>query len=764
MTQPIDVAYVDIVARDKSLRSFRKDVDDTFKKLDKDIITNLDTINNNLETSFSDIDDHFKKVAASAEESFESIGDTIKSTLSDVDVDIDRHGRRVRSRFAVIGAAVGDVFEAAGKKITSVFSTVFKSISDNGKEVLSGLGLIGSTLGGFVTSSPLVALIAVLVPAIIALAGALAQLVGIVGVLPSGLAVLVAAILPVVIAFQNFGDAVSALASGDIEKIDEALKKLSPSARQVAREVANLIPQLKSLQRGIQESFFFQVRGSFAQVIQAFTSNSFVTAVGTVATAMGKLTAQFAGFLSSQDTVQTFTEVFQTTARIIGQIGPPIIALFDAITTTVHESLPFVERLAIAFGNALTAFAAFINQSVESGAFDKFIEDAFTTIKELIDLVKASGGLLGTLFAGTEEAGHDFIKTLTDAIIKLDDFFKSTEGKDALKDLSTIVDLTGKAIGAVITSVLLLDKSFRISLKTFEVIGRAFVDLIGAIGDFFGKIPAKFEEFKSFLGRIPEAIVTTIKDSFNLALTTLGVQIGLILLVIQELPNKIGTFISTIPQRIKDALSATGPTVLEVFATAFNDATLFVQTKFAEIIEFVRSVPDKIIALGPVFLQAGKNLIQSFMNGFRAVGSFIGDIAGDIVSSVKSFLNKAIDKINSGIAAVDAILPGNLGRIPRLAQGAVVGRRPGGTLAVVGEGREDEVVAPLSTLEDIIRKAFGGGGPGGGMNVSFGPGSINIGFGAVPTEGEARSAGAAVADGIVEQLAKRNVRTQVRSA
>jgi phage-related protein len=232
------------------------------------------------------------------------------------------------------------------------------------------------------------------------------------------------------------------------------------------------------------------------------------------------------------------------------------------------------------------------------------------------------------------------------------------------------------------------------------------------------------------------------------------------------LPGKIIEFIGSLPQRIGDSLSATGPTILEIFRQAFDDANAFITAKFQEILAFIQSVPDRIVALGPVFLQAGKNLITSFMNGFRSVGSFIGDIAGDIVGSVKSFLNKAIDRINSGIAAIDAILPGNLGRIPRLAQGALVGSRPGGTLAVVGEGREDEVVAPLSKLEDIIRKAFGGDDPGGGaMTVNFAAGSISIGFsGSTPSEGEARSVGRAVGDGIADQLAKRNIRTQVRAA
>jgi hypothetical protein len=126
---------------------------------------------------------------------------------------------------------------------------------------------------------------------------------------------------------------------------------------------------------------------------------------------------------------------------------------------------------------------------------------------------------------------------------------------------------------------------------------------------------------------------------------------------------------------------------------------------------------------------------------------------------VKSFLNKAIDRINSGIASIDAILPGDLGRIPRLAQGALVRHTPGGILANVGEGSEDEVVAPLSKLTSLIRGAVGAGG-----GVNFASGSINVNFsGAVPSEGEAFVAGRAVGNGIADQLARRSVRVQMRA-
>lgn len=756
MTQPIDVAYVDIVVRDKSLKDLRKDVNKTFDDIDKDIGKDLDDIDAKFDKLFQKVDKRFHDLEKSIDGVFEEVLDSTSHLTSQMDRQFSDTDHSIRRSFKNVTNDIDNITDDVEHKFFTPLRRGFQRLGD----VIGSIGGVIGQLGGLLTSSPMLALIVALVPAIIALAAALSQLIGLVGVLPAGLSVLVAAIVPVVVAFQNFGDAVSALAEGDVEKIDEALKKLAPSARNVAREVANLLPLLQQFQRGAQEAFFSEVQnGLFKRLLSILPAIS--QNFNNVAGAMGRFVRQFVGLLTSINVVNALNDVLDATAHIVEAIGPPLFRVFDALAVSVSAGLPFVERLADAMGRVLDRFAAFLNKAIESGAFNEFIEDAITTVKELLDLIKALGGLIGTIFAGTEEAGHDFIQTLTDLTNRMNEFFKSAEGQDVLRDLVFLVKATGVALGSMITSFIFLDRVFRTSLAALVLVGKFFADLGEKIGDFFAQVPAKINEFGSFLATIPSLIGQTISDTIDAAFVLIGTQIGLLLFAVQVLPGKIADFFASLPEKLRGALSSTGPTLLDIFKRALDDAQAFIVAKFNEIVAFVRSVPDRLVALGPIFLQAGKNLITSFMNGFRAVGSFIGDVAGDIVKSVKSFLNRAIDRINSGIAAIDDILPGSLARIPRLAQGALVGRRPGGTLAVVGEGNEDEVVAPLSKLEDIIRKAFGGGS---GTTVNFEPGAISVSFsGTTPTADEARAVGRAVGDGIVAQLARRSVTTQLRA-
>ena len=133
--------------------------------------------------------------------------------------------------------------------------------------------------------------------------------------------------------------------------------------------------------------------------------------------------------------------------------------------------------------------------------------------------------------------------------------------------------------------------------------------------------------------------------------------------------------------------------------------------------------------------------------------------------ALTGFINAVIRKINSGIASIDAKLPGGLPRIPMLANGAIL-RRP--TLFVGGEAG-DEVVVPLTRPRRARELAEQSGlmrllGSDGGASVVFGRDAIRVTFeGVLPTRQEALDTGRAVGEGVMETLARRDVATTVRT-
>jgi hypothetical protein len=325
------------------------------------------------------------------------------------------------------------------------------------------------------------------------------------------------------------------------------------------------------------------------------------------------------------------------------------------------------------------------------------------------------------------------------------------------------------------------------------------VGFFSSIGTWFAELPGKIG---SFLASLPTMLWNAFKSAFDMALQAIGIGIGIAIFTITQLPGMILNgimalpgmlasfftglwtnvtnlasqgiaavlrFVSALPGQVMSALTRLPGILGGALSSAWNAAKSAATAGANAVVGFITSVPGKIAGLAGRFLSAGKSLIDGFIRGFKNVGSFIGDVAGAIGSSIKGFLNRVIGKINDGIAQVDKVLPGSLPRIPMLANGAIL-HRP--TLFVGGEAG-DEVVIPLTRprrarelaeQSGLMALLAGQAGQGGGQPIVFDRGAISVVFeGTVPTRQEALDTGRAVGEGVWQTLARRDVATTVRT-
>jgi hypothetical protein len=109
------------------------------------------------------------------------------------------------------------------------------------------------------------------------------------------------------------------------------------------------------------------------------------------------------------------------------------------------------------------------------------------------------------------------------------------------------------------------------------------------------------------------------------------------------------------------------------------------------------------------------------------VGRWFSDIGGKIAApfkigfaSVANFWNRSIGGFSFSIPSWVPVVGGkswSIPNIPMLADGGIIPATPGGMLALVGEGRQDEAVMPLDRLDSMMRSVAGAvartGGDGG---------------------------------------------------
>lgn len=384
----------------------------------------------------------------------EDLGSGLRAGLNVIERRED-HDRNIFTRF------FRGLFDTGRRGVASLGQNIKGALSSLASNVKSTLASLDPLRGGlweliftlvkWVTIGPGV------VGAIFAIGSALYYLSGIVMILPGMFASLLAAFAPLVIAFQGFGEAISAIASGDIEKINEALKGLTPSARAVAKEFAGLMPLFRQIRDSVQEAFFRPLRGEIADMADNLLP-SLRRGMERVAGALGEQFAAALDKLNSARGAQFFDKLFATTERVINELGPAFIDFLGSLGGAIEESLPFAEELFGAIADGLKAFADFIDEKVEDGSFVEFLKDSVEVAKELSGLIKDILGLFVAIFSETDEGTKEFLRELREVIKEWTAFLKSPEGKegvkailDMAKQLATWMRVIGGIIGFWVT-------------------------------------------------------------------------------------------------------------------------------------------------------------------------------------------------------------------------------------------------------------------------------------------------------------------------
>lgn len=489
-------------------------------------------------------------------------------------------------------------------------------------------------------------------------------------------------------------------------------------------------------------------------------------------------------------------------------------AASDAILSVFKPLLPLVGQIVTLFGaelvGALQALALVLTPVTQA-----FTDALLPVMPDLIRAAKQLAPLFAKLGAQIGGALGEALAELLPTLVRLIPIFVQIL-PPALEAFSRVLSVTAPvtialatAIGALVTVAQTLSQiTLGAVVAAFQfianidwagvgaAIGGAFTTALTAVGDFFVQVGQFFValpgQIGTFLAGLPGVLAKVLTDAFFDALTAVGIGIGLLLAAFILLPGKVVEavkalpglladffvdlwedvtrittfafavivgFVTALPGQIIDAIGSLGSKLGTFFTNLWNEATRLTIVGIAKVVDLVIGIPGKLGELSNKFLEAGAKLIGAFMNGFKNVGGFIGDVSSSIVGAITGFLNDVINRINGGINQISDRLHFGLPNIPNVATG---GLTTGPTVANIGEAGQ-EAILPLTgqrgrkTLELLAAASTGG------PSIVFAAGSVAVSFeGAVPTESQARQTGEAVGHGIAAVLERRNIRTQVR--
>jgi hypothetical protein len=232
---------------------------------------------------------------------------------------------------------------------------------------------------------------------------------------------------------------------------------------------------------------------------------------------------------------------------------------------------------------------------------------------------------------------------------------------------------------------------------------------------------AKLEDLgKVFVEWIRPRIKPFLKELGNLIATGANwlLDVGLPLYV-EKMKELYGTFTEWIKPQIAPMLKELGKligTVAEWALTVALPKLVKLAFEWAMALGgFARELAPEIIkGLGIAFIEIvkalgriGKKMLDAFVSLGKDLGKAIANGAIDGLNAVIGGLNDLLEfKISLPFGKSFTVDAPDIPNIPKLANGGIIPRRNGGTLALIGEGREAEAVIPLSKLGNMGGNTF----------------------------------------------------------
>ncbi len=367
---------------------------------------------------------------------------------------------------------------------------------------------------------------------------------------------------------QNGANKASGGGASAANAYQDALNKLSPSARRFVETIVAMDEAWTKLKKNVQERFFSQFVDDVDRI--RFLFGPLESLLGDAAEELGKFARNFIMLVTSPAWREDIILFGKGNIPIIRDLGSGVLFLLDGIRNLAMAAQPALQRLVAGFERGSEALSGMIASAREDGSLAAFLDRSVDSLAQWWRIIKNIGK---TLFNYGKAAG-DFTQWL------MGGFEKTTEGW--LKS-------SEEALGP--------NSTFR---KYLEDVKPLISEIKGLFGDFFRWFAREAADEKN-IGQMTEIIKHLRED--------LGPALGKLLdqLADAEIGPK---FIDAISKLVEIITALTDSSAVETFFTVLNF--------LLEVLKWVVSIPGVGSLLGAI------------ASGFAAIAavSLVGKFTG----------------------------------------------------------------------------------------------------------------------------------------
>lgn len=622
--------------------------------------------------------------AADAERAYraEIVGNTdaVNRFVQSLDKSNDGMGRNTRQMNLMQGEARKLSRELDG--VTKSLAGVLGMIAKVGAIGAGGLALGG--LGGLLGAGGaqgLIAGIAGIVAVVTQLSGTLALLPAIVGGAVTSIAALKIGLVGIDEAFKAWDDPA---------KFAEALRKLSPAAQSVMRDLQSFRLVLKGAQQTIQEGLFAPMIADIqplAQVLIPLLTNG-LTAVARV---IGEAGHEFATWIQGEGALRGIHDFIQNVANGLRALLPAIRPFSDALLKLSVVGSTFFTEIADSIVKAANSFNAWVQGAASDGSLQRWIQSGINGFKQIWDIIKNLGVALKNVFSFS--GGGDILSIIQQITAEFRAWTESVGGRSQLstffaslresgQNLMPILKSLGSAIGTIITTLVSLGNSsaggaqslFGSLASSLKELGPQLVAAGPAIGDFMKTVGQLIEVVVRNVGpELPKFFQSFAQSAKDL--------IGPADLLSKGLGNLMGSLspeaisvLATLVVSLKGLQGVLGGVsglagmlnAAKIAMTGLSAAFTFLVSPAGLIVVAILAVVAAVVLVATHWDET-KQIAQNLWDKLKEFGSWVGNFFVGIWNTLASSVTSAWDSIVKGVSdSIDSLtgfftsLPGKI--------------------------------------------------------------------------------------------------------
>lgn len=361
-------------------------------------------------------------------------GDEIKRGMGDADIDVDADTSKARRRVKDLDRDI------EGRK------RVVKIEHDK-----TSFGAAATAVRNLGTNFKSVAIVTAALPnSIASVSSSVAQLSGVMGLLPATIGAAALSFGSLKVATMGFGDAMKNIR--DPEKFAESIGVLAPNMQEAAKSIQSILPEIDKLKFTVQDAFW----GGMGEQIKQLSSSylpMFQTAMSQVAQSANTALTTVSQMLQQPGMKMDMSQLLGNSTSAIDILSQALAPVVKAFTDIGLVGSGFLPQLATGATQAATAFATFVQNARQTGELKEWIQGG-------IDAMATLGRIAGDIFqifkgfAGMDTVGGGLLGMIEGITSTVSDFVNSPAGSGAIQTFMTSLGTTVNALLPVLSSFL----------------------------------------------------------------------------------------------------------------------------------------------------------------------------------------------------------------------------------------------------------------------------------------------------------------------